>query len=104
MALAGINGVGYRQVVDHPLLPVFLAPFLPGQTVIEAGQAWTLEGGHPQNVLEEDSTAGGCEATQRMTCTQQDTVIMCRTGLNLRKIFFVSELCHRDLAALLAAC
>ncbi len=90
MSLAGVDGVGHRQVVDHPLLPVLLGPLLPGQTVIEAGQAGALKGGHPQNVLEEDSTAGGGEATQRMACTQRDTVIMCWTSLDLSDIF-VSE-------------
>jgi len=87
VSLAGVDGVGYRQVVDNPLLPVLLGPFLPCQAVIEAGQAWALKGSHPQDVLEEDSTAGGREATQRMTCTQRGTVIMCWTGLHLWKLF-----------------
>lgn len=68
VALAGVDGVGHRQVVDHPLLPVVLGPPLAGQAVVEAGQAWTLKGGHPQDVLEEDRTAGGSEPTQRMAC------------------------------------
>ena len=66
MALAGVDGVGHRQVVDHPLLPVVLGAPLAGQAVVEAGQAGALKGGHPQDVLEEDRTAGGREPTQGM--------------------------------------
>ena len=36
VALAGVNGVRHKQVVDHLLLPVLLGPLLPGQAVIEA--------------------------------------------------------------------
>jgi len=85
VSLAGVDGVGDRQVIDNPLLPVLLGPLLPGQAVIEAGQAGALKGGHPQDVLEEDSTAGGRETPQRMTCTRRDTVIMCWTSLGKRK-------------------
>ena len=87
MSLAGVDGVRDRQVVDHPLLPVLLGPLLPCQAVIEAGQARALKGGHPQDVLEEDSTAGRREAPQRMACTQQDIVTMCRTTLDLLEVF-----------------
>lgn len=62
VALACVDGVGDRQVVDHPGLPVFLAPPLAGQAVVEGGEAGALEGGHPQDVLEEDCAAGCCEA------------------------------------------
>ena len=79
MSLAGVDGVGDRQVVDHPLLPVLLGPLLPGQAVVEAGQAGALKGGHSQDVLEEDSTAGRREATQRMTCTHRGRVSVCWT-------------------------
>ena len=89
MSLAGVDGVGDRQVIDNPLLPVLLGPLLPGQAVIEAGQAGALKGGHPQNVLEEDSTAGGCEATQRMTCIQRGPVILSWTSLDLLEIFIL---------------
>ena len=87
MSLAGVDGVGDRQVVDHPLLPVLLGPLLPGQAVVEAGQAGALKGGHSQDVLEEDSTAGGGETPQSMTCTQRVTVIVCWTSLDLWEVF-----------------
>ena len=38
------------------------------KAVVEAGEAGTLKGGHPQNVLEEDSTAGRRKASQAVPC------------------------------------
>lgn len=77
MALAGVDGVGHRQVVDHLGLPVLLVASLAGQAVVEAGQAGALKGGHPQNVREEDCAAGRCEATKGVPCNTNDDFMAC---------------------------
>ena len=66
VALAGVDWIGHRQVVDHSGLPVLLAAALPGEAVVEGGEAGALKGGHSQDVFVEDGAARCCEAPQRM--------------------------------------
>ena len=66
VALAGVDWVGHRQVVDDSGLPVLLAAALAGQAVVEGGEAGALKGGHSEDVFVEDGAACCCEASQRV--------------------------------------
>ena len=45
---------------------MLLAAPLPGEAVVEGGEAGALKGGYSQDVFVEDGAARCCEAPQRM--------------------------------------